>query len=462
MSAIPLTFSPLPQHVTGRPIRIALAIAFVLACALEAAFTVPGAGPDLPLRLGSALAFAAVCVALVVYRPAIFPLTAYLATVPFDNLLQTGGGTVTKLLALASAAVILLVLLGRGRAAWPPLAVAGWGAFLVWSAASFAWADSPSFGLTSFLQVAGLFAFFAVVAMLRVRPDELRWLFVAVLVGGMAASAYGIVMYAGGHVARTDALSQRLDIAIGNAYINADHFAGALVFPAAIALVALLRTNGLRALLATGAFALLLAGILVSATRGSLVAVAVMAAYLAIVERRRLRIAIAAVIGLAASFAVPNIWLRFLDPEQGDLGGRGGVWAIGLDAFRRHWLIGDGTGNFRLAYTQSYLHVPQHGAFFHPWVEDSHNLLINTGAELGVIGLVLVVAAWWLQFRVTAPIPRLSPLGAARSTVEAGTLGLFVVAMTVDLMWYKYLWIAFMLAVLTRNAMYARRTVADG
>jgi hypothetical protein len=49
-------------------------------------------------------------------------------------------------------------------------------------------------------------------------------------------------------------------------------------------------------------------------------------------------------------------------------------------------------------------------------------------------------------------IARASSLGAARSAVEAGTLGLFVVAMALDVMWYKYVWIAFMIGVLVRNA----------
>ena len=36
-------------------------------------------------------------------------------------------------------------------------------------------------------------------------------------------------------------------------------------------------------------------------------------------------------------------------------------------------------------------------------------------------------------------------------------LGLFMVAMTVDLMWYKYLWLVFMLGVFVRNAAVAER-----
>jgi len=260
-------------------------------------------------------------------------------------------------------------------------------------------------------------------------------------------------MYHSGHISQSDALSARLSIALGmRSFINADHFAGALVFPIAIALVGCLRLRGLRRIAAAAAFVLLVSGMLVSATRGSLVAVAVLGAYLAVVERRRIGLLVVGLLGLAASFAMPNIWLRFLDPEQGGLGGRSGIWAIGLAAFRQHWLVGDGTGNFRLAYGDAYLSIAQPGYFYHRWAEDSHNLIVNTGVELGIVGIVLVLAAWVLQFRTVARIPRTSSMGAIRSAIEAGTLGLFVVAMSVDLMWYKYLWIAFMLAMLARNA----------
>jgi O-antigen ligase len=260
-------------------------------------------------------------------------------------------------------------------------------------------------------------------------------------------------MFESGHISQSDQLSQRLSISLGTgSFINADHFAAALVFPAAISLVGFMRLRGWQRLASSIAFLLLLVGILVSATRGSLVAVGVVAVYLAIVERRQIQLLALGAIGLAISAAIPNIWLRFLDPGQAGLGGRSGLWAIAAVAFRQHWLFGVGTGNFRLAYRDAYLTVAQSGYFYHRWMEDSHNLIVNTGVELGVIGVAIVLAAWFLQFRTVSRIPRSSPLGAARSAIEAGTIGLFVVAMTVDIMWYKYLWIAFMLAVLCRNA----------
>jgi O-antigen ligase len=454
-----------PLGIEGfvRSPRLALTLALALSgIALTLVLSQGLANMDLPVKAAVVAVVAAISIALAVYRPMLFPFVAFVAAVPFDNLLQTGGGTITKFLGLGSAIVALLVMVDRRRTMTPPIALAGWAVFLAWSVASLMWANDPAFGLASLVQVVELFALCAILAMVRVRIDDVRWMFVAAVAGGVACSAYGIVMYVSGHVARTDALSQRLDISLGsNAFINADHFSGALVFPIAIALVGFLRLNGWQRIAAAGAFVILLGGVLISATRGSLVAVGVLAVYLAFVERRRLQLLALGGIGLLASLFVPNIWLRFLDSEQGGFGGRSGIWAIGLAAFRHHWLLGAGTGNFRLAYAEAYLNVAQRGPFFHRWAEDSHNLLVNTGVELGVVGLVLILAAWVLQFRTVAKIPRDAAFGAARSAIEAGTLGLFVVAMALDLMWYKYLWIAFMLGMLARNAWLAapRRTI---
>jgi O-antigen ligase len=437
-----------------RAVRLALVAALAILGTTIAVVLVQGIESiDLPVKGVIVFAAAAVSLALAIYRPVLFPLVAYFAAVPFDNLLQTGGGTITKFLGAASALTILLVMVDRRRTITPPLAIAGWAAFLFFSIASLMWAGDPAFGMQSLLQVAELFVLYSICAMLRVRVAEVRAMLLATLLGGVAASAYGIFMYLSGHIGRTDALSQRLDISLGSgSFINADHYAGSLVFPAAIALVAFLRLNGFKRVVAGAAFVALLAGVLVSATRGSLIAIVAMGIYLAIVERRRVQLLALGGIGLLASIAMPNIWLRFLDPAQGGMGGRSGIWAIGWSAFRQHWLAGDGTGNFQLAYGESYLKTPQHGAFFHPWVMASHNLIVSTGVELGIVGVVLVLGAWALQFRAVGCIPRRSSLGDVRAAIEAGTLGLFVVAMTVDLMWYKYLWIAFMLGVLARNA----------
>jgi O-antigen ligase len=442
-----------------RMARAALFLAVALSAVTVALVVASGiANVDFPLKVAALAVVGAAAVGLTIYRPVLFPFVAFLAAVPFDTMLQTGSGTITKFLGLATAVVALLVMVDRRRTITPPAALAGWAAFLAWSVASLMWAQDPWFGLPLLMLVAELFVLYAALSMLRVRQDEVRWMLLTSLAGGVVCAFYGIYMFVSGHVERDDALSQRLDIASNGGsggFINADHFGGILVFPMAIALVGFLRLRGFKRAVAGAAFFVLMGGVLVSATRGALVAIAVMAVYLAVVERKRMLVAFLAAGGLLASIALPNIWMRFLDPTQGGFGGRTGIWQIAWYPFREHWLFGDGSGDFRLAYADGYLHVFQTG-FFHPWEEYSHNLLVSTGVELGVVGLVLVLAAWFLQFRAVARIPRAVPFGAVRSAIEAGTLGLFVVSMTIDVMWYKYVWVVFILGTMARNAWLAQ------
>jgi O-antigen ligase len=233
--------------------------------------------------------------------------------------------------------------------------------------------------------------------------------------------------------------------------INSDHFSAALVLPIALAIVAALHNRGWRKAFYAGIVLIVLGGIFVSGTRGSLIAVGVMCVYLAVFYGYRRQIAAIALAGLAFSAAFPNMWMRFLDPSQGEAGGRYGIWAIAWDAFKQHWLIGIGTSQFRLAYAESYLRIPT-SSMNAPWFEDAHNIIASNGVELGIIGLVLVLAAWFYQVRVARNVTRFSPLFHVRMALEAACVGLFINALSLDIMWYKYLWIAFTLGVLVRNA----------
>ena len=443
-------------QLPGRSATIPIVVMVALVSAAAVVITVVGVHSFDTAVLGTFAVACMVCAAvLVVYRPVVFPFAAYLFMVPFDNVLQTGGGTLTKFLAIASVAVVLLTILGQRRAVVPPLAVAAWGAFFAWSLCSVAWSENIAAGSQSLSQVLQLFAAYCVFAILRVRAVEVRTLMAAVVGGGFVAACYGLWMFHNGHVSVNDSAA-RLNIAFSsNSFINADHFAGALVFPVAIALVWTVRGRPWVKALAWVIVLVLLSAIFASATRGSLIAVAAMLCYLIVVERQRLQLIILAATGVLTSFLIPGVWLRFVDPTQGDAGGRYGIWAVAWAAFKQHPLLGVGTGDFRVAYSDVYLTVFQRGSF-HAWAEDSHNLIASTAVELGVIGLVLMLAAWIFQFRTVAHIPRSSSLSDLRTTVEAATIGLFIVAMTVDLMWYKYLWILFMMSVLVRNAWKSR------
>lgn len=408
---------------------------------------------DLAVKMAIVAIIVVAAAAAIMWKPVLFPLSAYLFMVPFDNLLQTGAGTVTKFLAAGSIAVMLLIMTDRRRTTTPPLATFTWLAFLLWSVASLWWTQTQAASFYWIQIVLSLYALYAVISLFRIKEREVRVLAGAVIGGGAACAAYGVWLFMQGTAVASNGVASRLSLSFGStASINSDHFAGALVLPIALATVALQRQLGVRRWCALAALAILFAGLFISATRGAFIGVAVMWAYMILVSKvGRKTLLMLAGGALLASFAVPSVWLRFFDPSQGQAGGRFGIWSVAWEAFRRHWLVGVGVGDFRTAYSDAYLAVFQ-GTTFHAWAEDSHNLIASTTVELGIVGLVLMAAAWFFQFRTVAVIPRTSSLADLRLATEAGLLGLLTVSMTVDVFYYKYLWLGFMLAVLVRNA----------
>ena len=123
--------------------------------------------------------------------------------------------------------------------------------------------------------------------------------------------------------------------------------------------------------------------------------------------RRRLGFAVAALV--AAGVAVPKIVpaaaiersTSFLLGNGSGLSsnGRSHLWAEGWHAFTTHPLVGLGTGGF---------------AKIEPVFQYPHNLLLEAGAELGVVGLVLLLA-----FLVPTAAPLLDAWRSARGADRA-------------------------------------------
>jgi hypothetical protein len=439
-----------PRAALPRLDRLPLAIVVLLALILAAAVSGHIANLTFPVKIAVGCVVGAAAVALVLSRPVLFPLCAYIFVVPFDLLLQTGAGTITRYLGLGTAAVLILVLTDRRRVIGAPMVTGLWGLYLVWSVASYMWSEVPMYRNDLIMTNIQLFALFAITAMVRVRVGELRILLSSVLAGATAFAAIGIFYFL--TTARSGTGVARLSIQLNStSAVNADHFSAALIMPIALAVVALLQTQGWRKILFAGLLITMFAAVFASGTRGSFIAIGAMWAYLLIVHRQRLQLAAVAGVGMLASIPFPNVWMRFFDPSQGEAGGRYGIWGIALGAFKHRPWFGYGIDNFRIAYSQFYI-SSAHGLNITPWMQDAHNVIVSTIVELGVVGLVLVLVAWFYQYRIVSMIPRSSPLFSARIAIETGTIGLFVNALAVDLMFYKYLWLAFTLGALVRSA----------
>ncbi len=103
--------------------------------------------------------------------------------------------------------------------------------------------------------------------------------------------------------------------------------------------------------------------------------------------------------------------------------------------------------------------------FFAQWHRASHNIILGGGVELGVIGLSLLLLAWFGQFRMLRGISETDERWPFRLAFEGSLIALFVSGLFADIMIQKYVWLAFMLVAFTYNALPQRavqRSPAEG
>lgn len=432
------------------------AAAVIIPCALAAAY---GAIALAGTKTGVALAVLAVLGPIAAYAaftaPLVFPFCLFILLVPFDNLLDLQSfGTVTKLLGVLCGAAVAFWLIRTRRYVVPDRAVAAWLVFVLLAGASVAWAIDPTAVATPIVTLAELFVLYAVLAFAPIGTETLKVVVQTVILSGAIAAAYGAYVFYHG----ADLVAGRLFLTTTSAgngartYIDPNHFAASLLLPIALALVTVVESRRVAVqLFATACLVVMGAGIAFAGSRGSVVAIAAMIAYLLIRSRKRLLLGAVGIAGIGIAFVShASVLQRFGQAAASGGAGRLEIWKVGLLAFERHPLFGAGFGNFPLAYNQLYVSASL-TQYFH-WNQPPHNNLLWAAVELGVVGLLVFLYAWWAEFRSLRLISPNDSFYPVRLAVEAGLVGLFVASLFLGTITYKYLWLAFILVALVRNA----------
>lgn len=412
------------------------------------------AGTKLGMLLALLALFGPVSVYLALTSPLLFPFCLYVLLVPFDNLLDLSSfGTLTKLLG-AACGVALLVWLARSRAAMAPgRAVLVWAVFVVLCVASVMWAIDPALALGPLFTTVELFALYAIIACMPVDAKTLTAVLWTVIASGGLAACYGIyLLHTGG-----DMSHGRLFIAVAGAngnssHIDPNHFAASLLMPIGLATVTLVQARSWSPRAAAFACLVLMAyGVAFAGSRGALLALVAMVLYLMIRSPKRWLIAGAALAGFGAALAYHSSAIsRFSMALSTGGAGRLEIWKVGWAAFRLQPVLGAGLGNFGLAYNRAFLDVSLTKNIY--WNQAPHSNLVWIAVELGCVGLVIFLYAWWVQFRSLRSIDRDDAFFPLRTALEAGLIGLFVASLFLGTLTYKYLWLGFILVMLTRNA----------
>ncbi|MFN2462118.1 MAG: O-antigen ligase family protein, partial [Candidatus Velthaea sp.] len=378
------------------------------------------------LALAVAVAVGLPALALAWFRPIVFPLGAYVAMIPFDNLAQFGSVTsATRLLGAVSALALAVAIIRRRQFLKPGRAVYAWAATILWIVLSGLWALDGSVVPQFVLAYLQLFGLFAVVAMYPMTRDDYLIMVAAAVGGGFLAAGAGAILFSHGQESHG-----RLVLQVAGRVVDENHNAAALIVPFAFALMAALRERQFFRQVALACIAAIIAyGIILTASRGGFLAMVTVVVMLLLRSRYKLELMLGFIaVGAVASASALSKRVDSVVSSGG--AGRFEIWSSAWQAFKEHWLLGVGVGNFQEAYDSVYMDV-YHPSYTH-WHIVAHDLLAQTGVELGIIGIVLVAIAWIASLRDPSGSWRNDPFSDWWRAAQAGCAGILCSALFVD------------------------------
>jgi O-antigen ligase len=282
-----------------------------------------------------------------------------------------------------------------------------------WAGASSLWAQDPDAAVASAFRLAlGIVLVFVVYGAVRER-QHVRWLTHAFVAGALVTSFIGAVGFTA-----TDFESDRLVGGVGN-----PNELGSILVPA-IALAGFRLASGpsRRSQVLIGVSLVgLFAALLLTASRGALVALAVSVVTAVIfggIFRMHIVALVAAILGIGVGYyafvAPPEIRDRLVNFSAEGGAGRTDVWQVARSVAADRPILGVGAGNFPIvesAYAADTINLPRI-RFIVDTPKVPHNTYLGIQAELGIPGLV--------AFLLIVGVAIMSALRAISSAVAAG------------------------------------------
>jgi O-antigen ligase len=371
---------------------------------------------------------------------------AYAFFIPLDTVAvvaSTGGTTITRMVGIVAAAVLLVSGLIERRLVRPP-AAAFWVVLLfIWAIATLGWAIDFDLARARLPTALSLLALYLAAVSFKPSGRHLATVCVLTMLGGIVAATAGVILGFDSEAPR----AARGTLAAGGIEANPNIVAMGLLLPLAVALVMLMSSRRMWvkgvAVVAAGAIS---AGIFLTMSRAGVAAVALMLCVL--MYRYRVRWQLLAVVGvLAAVLAVmPDAFFdrvgRVFTGEDATGSGRTEIWKVGLQMLPQFGWLGAGLANFTSAY-ELYAPVPVLASAPGP-----HNTYLATWVELGVLGLALFLAAVLAHVR-TSNSKGASMLPAGFPTaIEAVCIAFLLIAFfNGDVLYKKPFWMAWILAI---------------
>src|SRR3954451_4624216 len=288
--------------------------------------------------------------------PVRYALPPYAILIPFGSAFKVVpgafGGLSSLLGLLLGAALLTQLVTARRGSVRLPLAVPVWLAFLALSGFSLFWSIAPGASFLDFRVLVSQVLLMVALVLTRFDERTLRLFATSVMAGGMAVVLYGAaqITVLGGLPGKRTGPGDGPP-RFGDDLIGANNEAAALLLPLAIAASRALTESGRSRWIHTAATLLLLFGILMTGSRGGLLAAFVLFAVVLWLgaARRALKVGLAVTVVLVITAMLafqPGGFGRRQVENEANSSGRTDIWLVGAQACPLYCLGGAGWGTF--------------------------------------------------------------------------------------------------------------------
>jgi len=375
------------------------------------------------------------------FRSPVWVVAAYAGIVPFGSLFHLPIGlappynSLTTLFGLVAGTALIVYLVRNPRRTSPPNPVLFvWLVFLAISALTYLWSVNRSATFDQLLVLATLVGLYAPLVAWGVKQSEIRLIEIAIILGGAATGMYAVYQLvtsslpiSGEGVARFQTTGSG-----GTGAGDPNITAAALLLPLALGLAEAFASRGRRRLLALGAVALMVTAIVLTASRGGLLGMILVAVVVSFNFGRPSLIIVPGLL-LAAAIAVsPGSLVTRVQSAEST--GRVEVWTIGMRACVEHCWLGSGLGTFPDVHEQELLKNPELGS--RQLRFEAHNIWVGVAVEVGFVGVALLGLGAVLTWSGLLGVPR-----RWRGGGLAGLAGVLVANLFVSNLEFKYFWL---------------------
>ena len=389
------------------------------------------------------------CIGLIAPVPA--ALGGFALLIPFDSLLALGSTddqsrSLTWFVGAGAAGLLLFAGVVGRRLKAPPVSARWWIAFTCWAAASWLWALNPSTAARQLPTLCAFLVLYIAAACIQISEKEIQWTVALATIGGLVASAVTVYQFYQGRFYAE--VTMRGSLTVGDREANPNAFAVTLLFPLSITLVAFARAK--RRSEQVGiliAMSLLLFAIFLTMSRGALLATTIMLiVFFYRYSRNWRRIApILLILAFPALLMPSTFFQRIREASETGGAGRINIWTAGFQVVKHYFVIGAGLENFPVAYTGFAGYSPR----FMGYERDAHNVFLAVISELGIIGLLLFLAAISSEFRAATRARQASrDFSAILAGSEAACWGMLGFSLFANTLFYKTFWFSWIMLMI--------------